>query len=180
MRAQRTLCYGNTTSNTTSTTTLKNSSVEGAVVGLHSTAGPEYFSSDWAEVGVDRVLPSGMDMYMEDLGSRNLIGSQHSSSSAASSSSSSSSSSAVSGVGKKHEVKGSISEQQHSPRASICGKHPAIRIYRRSAQQTGLLHGTFTSDMGLYWSHSLALSDLFLCCITLMQLITYNVIPFFT
>lgn len=176
MRAQRTLCYGNTTSNTTSTTTLKNSSVAGAVVGLHSTAGPEYFSSDWAEVGVDRVLPSGMDMYMEDLGSRNLIGSQRSSSSAASSSSSSSS--AASGVGKKHEVKGSISEQQHSPRASICGKHPAIRIYRRSAQQTGLLHGTFTSHMGLYWSHSLALSDLFLYCITLMYLITDNVIPF--
>lgn len=176
MRAQRTLCYGNTTSNTTSTTTLKNSSVAGAVVGLHSTAGPEYFSSDWAEVGVDRVLPSGMDMYMEDLGSRNLIGSQRSSSSAASSSSSSSS--AVSGVGKKHEVKGSISEQQHSPRASICGKHPAIRIYRRSAQQTGLLHGTFTSHMGLYSRHSLALSDLFLYCITLMYLITDNVIPF--
>jgi hypothetical protein len=134
MRAQRTLCYGNTTSNTTSTSTLKNSSVAGVVAGLPSDADPESFSSarTGAGLGSDDPVPSGMAA----VGSRGLIGSEFTSSF---------SSSTASDSDRKHEEKGSNSEQQHNPRASICGKHPAIRIYRRNGghgsrgegQQTG-------------------------------------------
>jgi hypothetical protein len=99
MRAQRTLCYGNTTSNTTSTTTLKNSSVAGY--------GP---------------APSDVGALL----TRGLFESECASSF---------SSSTASESDKKHEEKGTSSEQQHSPRASICGKHPAIRIYRRNGGQ---------------------------------------------
>jgi hypothetical protein len=124
MRAQRTLCYGNTTSNTTSTTTLKNSSVAGVAAGLRSATVLESFSSTWAGVGVGSDGPAPSDMGA--LWTRGLIDSEYASFS---------SSSTASQSDKKHEEKGSSSEQQHSPRASICGKHPAIRIYRRNGGQ---------------------------------------------